>query len=83
MKKISLSRNWLFKRQSDTDYVNIDLPHDYSVTMPRSADAAGGAANGFFRTDIGYYVKYLIPDNDASHFILDIDGAYMCTSVYF
>lgn len=83
MKKISLSRDWLFKRQSDTDYVTIDLPHDYSVTMPRSADAAGGAANGFFPSDIGTYIKYLIPDQESSHFILDIDGAYMCTSVYF
>lgn len=83
MRKISLSRDWLFKRQSDKDYVKIDLPHDYSVTMPRSADAAGGAANGFFPSDVGTYIKYLVPDQESSHFILDIDGAYMCTSVYF
>lgn len=81
MKRIELSREWLFKRQSETEYVTIDLPHDYSVTMPRQADAAGGAGNGFFTSEPGTYIKYWKPEEEPGHVLLDVDGAYMCTEV--
>ncbi|MBQ8813708.1 MAG: DUF4982 domain-containing protein [Lachnospiraceae bacterium] len=81
MQKESFSRSWLFKRNEDPDFVTVDLPHDYSVTMPRSASAAGGPGNGFFPSCEGTYIKYFVPDEQAKHYLLDVDGAYMCTSV--
>ena len=60
---------------------NVDLPNDYSITQPRSANAPGGASNGFFQGGEGTYVKELDIPADHRHYILDIDGAYMCTTV--
>ncbi len=38
-------------------WVNVDLPNDYSVTLPRDPNASGGASNGFFPGGKGTYVK--------------------------
>ena len=78
MKKICISKDWFFSGEGGEK--RIDLPHDYVITLPRTPDAPGGAANGFFNGTGGVYTKYMrFPDSP--HTILDIDGAYMCARI--
>ncbi len=81
MKQICISKGWNLQSPS---YVGpVDLPNDYSVTLPRSKDVPGRADNGFFPNETGTYSKDLFLSDPSRHYILDIDGAYMCASVEF
>ena len=82
MKKICISKDWMFSSPEKPDQVRLDLPHDLSISLPRNPKSLGGASNGFFEGTSGKYVKYLDMGSD-EHVILDIDGAYMCSRVYF
>ncbi|MBE6612780.1 MAG: glycoside hydrolase family 2 protein [Ruminococcaceae bacterium] len=79
MKKICISKGWDLEAPNFKG--KVDLPNDYTVTLPRSANAAGGASNGYFQGGNGTYVKYVNIDKTPRHYILDIDGAYMCATV--
>lgn len=81
MKKICISNDWLLTAPGTNGPKRVDLPNDYSITQPRRADAPGGASNGFFAGGVGTYVKELDIPAEKKHYILDIDGAYMCTTV--
>ena len=82
MRKICISKGWLFSSPEKPEQVEIDLPHDYSISLPRNPKSAGGASNGFFEGKYGRYLKYLSFGSD-EHVMLDIDGAYMCSRVNF
>lgn len=79
MKKICISKDWKFT-SPETGTVDVDLPHDFSVRLPRDRGAPGGAANGFFTGSTGLYEKY-IDHPLPSRVWLDIDGAYTCAEV--
>ena len=81
MKKICISKDWCFSSPEHPEPINLDLPHDYSISLPRNPKSTGGASNGFFEGSRGQYVKYLELGSD-EHVILDIDGAYMCSRVF-
>ncbi len=81
MKKICISRDWLLSAPGTDGYQPVDLPNDYTVTLPRDKHVPGGGSNGYFPGGIGTYVKALDIGEKAGHYILDIDGAYMCTQV--
>jgi len=81
MKKTLLSRGWNLNAPGFNG--NVDLPNDYTVTQPRSPQAPGGTSNGFFVGGEGRYTRFITPPADAEHMILDFDGAYMYTEVYF
>lgn len=81
MKKICISRDWFLSAPGTNGCVKVDLPNDYTISLPRSADVPGGASNGFFPGGDGRYVKYLTPGSEEKHVILDLDGAYMCAEV--
>ena len=78
MLKKLISKNWYFSNGGD--YKPVDLPHDYQVASVRSADAQSGPNNGYYPDVKGNYVKHLSLEGD-KHYILDLDGAYMCTEV--
>lgn len=81
MKKSLFSKEWNLKCSS-FDGV-IDLPNDYAIKMPRSASAEGGASNGFFQSGgRGEYRKKVRFDNASNHYILQVDGAYMCSEAH-
>ena len=80
MKKVCLSKDWTFSSPESPKKALIDLPHDYSISLPRNPKSLGGANNGFFEGTSGTYVKYM-DMGDFEHVILDIDGAYMCSRV--
>ena len=79
MIKKCISKGWKFADfPVKGDYVDIDLPHDYSIKKPR--DPNGDLLNGYFQVTNGKYVKYLNFEK-GKHYVLDVDGAYMCTEV--
>lgn len=81
MQKVCISKDWLFRGPGTDGYKKVDLPHDYSISLPRSPSAPGGGSNGYFQGGPGKYVKYHKFDSNDKYVILDIDGAYMCASV--
>lgn len=81
MQKKCISKDWMLKGPLDLEYKPVDLPNDYAITMPRDEYAAGGANNGYYQSGIGTYVKKFSIGEEKKHYILDIDGAYMCTNV--
>ena len=78
IKKI-ISNDWLLSVNGG-EYEKTDLPSDFAIDLPRSADARGGSGNGFFNGGTGAYVKYMTFDV-GKHYVLDIDGAYMCAQI--
>lgn len=52
MKKVCISRDWFFSGAGKEE--KIDLPHDYMITIPRTPNAPGGAANGFLTVTAVY-----------------------------
>ncbi|NCC42368.1 MAG: hypothetical protein EOM18_02030 [Clostridia bacterium] len=87
MRRVACDKNWEFYENEESnsfvfDQVKgemIDLPHDFIVGKPRSADAPGGAANGYFGNGQGVYKKDLeIPQEwEGQTVLMDVDGAYM------
>ncbi len=80
MQKRCISRDWLLAAPGMDGKKAVHLPNDYTVTLPRDKDAAGGASNGFFPGGDGTYEKTLTIGSKA-HRILWIDGGYMCTEI--
>ena len=80
MKKICISKGWIL--HAPHYHGSVDLPNDYSVTAPRDPHAEGGGDNGYFVGGTGRYHKDLTVDALPNHYILDVDGAYMCATVY-
>ncbi|MCI8388425.1 MAG: DUF4982 domain-containing protein [Clostridiales bacterium] len=83
MIKTCISKDWKLHAPGINGVKSIDLPNDYSVTLPRSANAPGYGANGFFNGGRGYYSKFINLDAEPKHYILDIDGAYACAEIKF
>lgn len=84
MKKQRISDKWRFSSPDINGNITVNLPHDYSVKLPRNKNAKGwsGGRNGAFTGSSGTYTKYLT-FGESNHTLLDIDGAYMCTRIYF
>ena len=81
MIKTCISKNWLLKTPESDKYISVDLPNDYSVTMPRDSEAPGMAFNGFFMGGTGIYLKDIKLGEKPRRYIVDIDGAYMCADI--
>ncbi len=79
MKKTCISKNWYL--DAPHYHGNVDLPNDYAVTAPRNPKALGGGDNGYFVCGNGHYHKEIELPETPRHYILDVDGAYMCTEV--
>jgi len=81
MNKQIISQGWALRSPGFSGVV--DLPNDYAVTQKRSPNTPGWSSNGFYRGGTGDYTKYITLDDRYSHYMLDIDGAYMCAEVVF
>ncbi len=79
MKKALISKNWIL--HAPHFYGTVDLPHDYAVTSPRHAKTLDYGANGYFPCGTGRYHKDLTIAAEPAHYILDLDGSYMLTTV--
>ena len=70
------------KNFADSDWKNIDLPHDFSIT--ENFDTRGEAESGFLLGGTGWYRKtFSLPSElKDKEFVLNFDGAYKDTYVY-
>ena len=93
MQKQSFNQNWRFhlgdsgNRWDDPDDSNwrsVDLPHDWSIELERSADNPSGVSNGYFGMGRGGYRKVF--DAPASwqgqKVLLEFEGVYMNAEVW-
>ncbi|SFR29185.1 Glycosyl hydrolases family 2 [Lentzea waywayandensis] len=66
------------------DWTTVTLPHDALISMPRRADAPGGAAAGYFPGGTFEYRKDLrAEESDRGRcFFLEFDGVYRGAMVY-
>lgn len=79
--------NWIKADAPDYDdsgWRTLDLPHDYSIELPRNPNAPGGAGVGFFPTGVGWYRKYFVlPEADRGKVIrIEFEGVYMNAEVW-
>lgn len=79
MLKRLISADWFFKGENGK-YEKVDLPHDYQIKMKRDSKIHNGWDNGYYPTSQGTYVKHLTLSKN-THYVLDVDGAYMNTRV--
>ena len=89
MKKQNLSRNWHFHlnepevpRRSTPDYSSwrlVDLPHDWSIELPRDAKNVSRDAGGWLPMGVGWYQKSLTLDPAwrGKKVFIELEGVYM------
>ena len=80
MKKICFNEGWSFSLNGEAMGL-VNIPHDYSIDQPRSADAPACAHGGFFKGGIGRYEKYFSPKKNKKYFFM-CDGSFGITEVF-
>lgn len=89
MQKEDFTRGWQFHLgephhetwnwPQDASWRPLDLPHDWSIELPRSAEQESGKHGGFFETGRGWYRKYFTPpaEWEGQKVWLEFEGVYM------
>jgi len=82
MKRELIDRNWRFKFK-DSEFTDVDLPHDYSIIQKRDPNSTAGYLGGFFPGGVAVYEKSLfIPaGSKGKKIVLEFEGVYMKTTV--
>ena len=93
-RRVSFNDDWKFHYGDDinaadpdmesVEWQSIDLPHDWSVTLPFSKESAGGTATGYTVGGTGWYVKKFIlkPEQSGKRLSLYAEGVYMEAEVW-
>ena len=91
MIKKCISKDWKFTEYFGYDefvygfevneYKKVDLPHDYLISKKREF-MQGGECIGYYPAVRSKYIKYLNFEEN-KHYVLDLDGAYMCAHIFF
>lgn len=68
----------------DTDWRDLDVPHDWSIEGEISEDATAEGNGGYFPTGIGWYRKHFnISKTDLNQVVwIEFDGIYMNSDVW-
>ena len=68
----------------DTQWRELNLPHDWSIEGEFNKNAVTGGSGGFLPTGIGWYRKHFnIPDiRENQQFTIEFDGVYMNSDVW-
>ena len=76
MRKHSMDINWkLWVKNQPGGTLN--LPHDWSISQPRKADAASGTGGGFFQgAELMYERELVIEPGMGDSLILEFEGVY-------
>ena len=76
--------HWLREDPQRSDWEAVHLPHDWSISLPRSADNPSGPHGGFFTMGRGFYRKTILPSADwqGKKVLLEFEGAYMNTEIW-
>jgi len=93
MRSVSFDRDWQFhlgdpprgywRRTEDVDWRHLDLPHDWSIELPRGPEEPSGVSGGFFPTGRGMYRKtFEAPEAWRDKVVLLLfEGVYMNAEV--
>jgi len=79
MKTQSLDLGWSLQVQGGSRRaaeVMVNLPHDWSITAPRKADAASGASGGFFQGAELHYERTFFMEEGIPTVLLEFEGVY-------
>ena len=86
-----ISKDWKFTEYFGYDafvhgfetaeYKKVDLPHDYIIGKERQF-VEGGECVGYYPIARSKYIKYLNFEK-GKHYVLDLDGVYMCAHIFF
>lgn len=94
MQKKTFNHNWRFhpgtppgypwQEPDDTTWRTLDLPHDWSIELDRSADQPCGSAGGYFPTGVGWYHKTFTapPDWQGKKVFVEFEGVYMNAEIW-
>jgi beta-galactosidase len=94
MKKLNLSRKWHFHlndmegwhwaRPDTSTWRLLDLPHDWSIELPRDAKYVSSEAGGWFPMGVGWYQRSLTlnPAWRGNKIFIEFEGVYMNATVW-
>jgi beta-galactosidase len=93
MRKESFDLDWRFslgdegqaaKAYDDASWRRVDLPHDWSIELPRSKDNPTGASGGYAREGVGWYRKHFdVPREWAGRRVrVEFEGVYRDAEVW-
>lgn len=68
----------------DSDWTDVDLPHDWSIAEPKDRENSGSKQNGYFSGGIGWYRKHfrLSPTDESRQVYVQFDGIYHNSEVW-
>jgi predicted GH43/DUF377 family glycosyl hydrolase len=74
---------WSFRREADSDWTTVDLPHDWSIEGPFAENNPGGIAEGALPTGRGWYRKTFVAPDDwkGKNVFIEFDGVYKNSTV--
>ncbi len=94
MQKLSFDLGWQFhlgdlqpnfpKKQEDTGWRLVNLPHDWSIELDRKPENPSGTAGGYFQNDRAWYHKTFDAPADwqGKHVFVEFEGVYMNAEVW-
>lgn len=68
----------------DSAWTALDVPHDWSISLPFNQSSAAGAGGGYLDGGIGWYRKtFTLPSTaQGQHVFIQFDGTYMDSTVW-
>ncbi len=67
----------------DSSWTSIDVPHDWSISLPFNQNSAAGSGGGYLDGGVGWYRKtFTLPTSQGQKVFIQIDGAYMDSTVW-
>ena len=93
MQRHSFDNDWLFdlgevgepgKSYNDSAWRKLDLPHDWSIELPRNKDNPCGFAGGFVTEGVGWYRKHFHAPRTWSEqrVLIEFEGVYRDAEVW-
>ncbi|MGN1368937.1 MAG: glycoside hydrolase family 2 TIM barrel-domain containing protein [Aristaeellaceae bacterium] len=84
MKRIAFNDGWSYRIWGVPGSTPVTLPHDHSLSLPRSAQARSGSAGGFFQCENIIYDRELTvtPELLAQRVVLEFEGIMANAQVY-
>ena len=79
----AISQEEWWKPTASSAWRMVDLPHDWSIELPRRADNPSGVSNGFFGMGRGCYQKQIqvLPEWAGKQVLVEFEGVYMNAEV--
>jgi len=68
----------------DSSWTALDVPHDWSISLPFTQSSPAGAGGGYLNGGVGWYRKtFTLPASSAGQkLFVQFDGVYMDSTVY-